>query len=311
MREARAADLDPQLQHFLQHLEVERRLSPRTVDAYRRQLTELAHSLWPQQPSAWNRLSTAELRSAIAGAHRSGLSPKSLAQRLSAVRSLFRFLRRRGAVDGANPAAGLKPPKGERRLPGVLDGDTITRLLEIPDDDPLATRDRAILELFYSSGLRLSELAALNWADLDLREGSVRVLGKGSKTRIVPVGSKALAALEALRQQQPAEATDPVFCSRRGGRLGVRAIQLRLRHWAQQQGLWQRVHPHLLRHSFASHLLESSGDLRAVQELLGHADIATTQVYTHLDFQHLAQVYDGAHPRARRKGAEKGPGPRE
>ncbi len=303
----RAPELDPLLQDFLRHLQVERRLSPRTVDAYQRQLNELAHGLWPERPSAWPQLAAAQLRQAIAGAHRGGLAPKSLAQRLSAVRSLYRFLRRRGVVDGANPAAGLKPPKGERRLPGVLDTDTITRLLEIPDDEPLATRDRAILELFYSSGLRLSELAALSWIDVDLSEGSVRVLGKGSKTRIVPVGSKAIAALQALRNQDlHGDPQQPLFRSR-GGRLGVRAIQLRLRHWARKQGLWQRVHPHLLRHSFASHMLESSGDLRAVQELLGHADIATTQVYTHLDFQHLAQVYDGAHPRAKRKG----PGPRE
>lgn len=302
MSSARAAELDPQLQRFLSHLQVERRLSPRTVDAYRRQLNELAQNLWPDQPSAWEDLGAATLRQAIASAHRAGLAPKSLAQRLSAVRSLYRYLRRRGAVDGANPAAGLKPPKGERRLPGVLDTDTVTRLLEIPDDDPLSVRDRAILELFYSSGLRLSELAALSWTDVDLGEGSVRVLGKGSKTRIVPVGSKAVAALQALRSQQPAQPVEPLFRSRNGGRLGIRAIQLRLRHWAQRQGLWQRVHPHLLRHSFASHVLESSGDLRAVQELLGHADIATTQVYTHLDFQRLAQVYDSAHPRAKRKG---------
>jgi len=301
MSATRADQLDPQLHQFLQHLQVERRLSPRTVDAYRRQLQNLAEELWPQQPACWAELSAAQLRQAIAGAHRAGLSSKSLAQRLSAVRSLFRFLRRRSDVAGANPAAGLKPPKGERRLPGVLDSDTVTRLLEIPDDEPLAVRDRAILELFYSSGLRLSELAALSWIDVDLAEGSVRVIGKGSKTRIVPVGRKAVAALQVLRQQSAAQVDDPLFNARHGGRLGVRAIQLRLRHWAQRQGLWQRVHPHLLRHSFASHVLESSGNLRAVQELLGHADIATTQVYTHLDFQHLAQVYDAAHPRAKRR----------
>jgi integrase/recombinase XerC len=182
----------------------------------------------------------------------------------------------------------------------VLDADSITRLLEIPEGERLSTRDRAILELLYSSGLRLSELASLRWADLDLDDGSVRVLGKGAKTRIVPVGRLARQALLALRAERAAAPTDPVFDNGRGGALSPRAIQARVRYWAQRQGLWQRVHPHLLRHSFASHLLESSGDLRAVQELLGHADIATTQVYTHLDFQHLAAVYDRAHPRARR-----------
>jgi integrase/recombinase XerC len=294
------APTDPLLERFLEHLAVERRLSPRTLQAYRYQLSELARQLWPAQPPDWPTLDPASLRQAIASGHRKGLAAKSLAQRLSAVRSFYKYLRRRGDGIERNPAAGLKAPKGARKLPSVLDSDTVTRLLEIPDDEPLAQRDRALLELFYSSGLRLAELAALDWLDLDLDEGSVRVLGKGSKTRIVPVGRKAIEALQALRLS----ATDragPVFRSRRGGRLGARAIQLRLVHWAQKQGLWQRVHPHLLRHSFASHLLESSGDLRAVQELLGHADIGTTQIYTHLDFQHLAQVYDQAHPRARRK----------
>ena len=286
---------------FLEHLRVERRLSPRTLQAYQRQLAAVAAIVWPDQQPDWRSLDAQALRQAVAAGHRQGLAPRSLAQQLSALRSFYRYLRRRGDGQQANPAAGLKAPKGARKLPGVLDGDAVTRLLEIPDDEALSVRDRALLELFYSSDLRLSELAALDWPDLNLDDASVRVLGKGSKTRIVPVGSKARQALQVLRTQA-ADPQGPVFCSSRGGgRLGVRAIQLRLRHWAQRQGLWQRVHPHLLRHSFASHLLESSGDLRAVQELLGHADIATTQVYTHLDFQHLAQVYDQAHPRARRK----------
>jgi integrase/recombinase XerC len=291
---------DPLLERFLQHLAVERRLSPRTLQAYRQQLSALAQQLWPEQPPAWPALDPASLRQAIASGHRQGLAARSLAQRLSAVRSFYKYLRRRGDGIEHNPAAGLKAPKGARKLPGVLDSDTITRLLEIPADEPLALRDRALLELFYSSGLRLAELAGLDWLDLDLADGSVRVLGKGGKTRIVPVGRKAIEALQALRQHA-ADRAGAVFRSRRGGRLGVRAIQLRVVHWARRQGLWQRVHPHLLRHSFASHLLESSGDLRAVQELLGHADIGTTQIYTHLDFQHLAQVYDQAHPRARRR----------
>jgi integrase/recombinase XerC len=190
----------------------------------------------------------------------------------------------------------------------VLDPDEMTRLVEIPADDAIGKRDRALLELMYSSGLRLSEVRLLRWRELDLDAGMVRVTGKGAKVRIVPVGRHACAALRAWREEsQPANATahadaqSPVFPGRGGAPIGPRAIQLRLRQLAKQQGIWKRVHPHLLRHSFASHVLESSGDLRGVQELLGHADIATTQIYTHLDFQHLAKVYDAAHPRAKRK----------
>ena len=183
----------------------------------------------------------------------------------------------------------------------VLDVDEAVQLVELPTDAPLGVRDRAILELFYSSGLRLSELCALRWHDLDLGEGLVQVLGKGSKQRIVPVGSHACAALEAWRKDSGGKHDAPVFPGRGGKPITPRAVQLRLRQLAQRQGIFKRVHPHLLRHSFATHVLESSGDLRGVQELLGHADIGTTQIYTHLDFQHLAKVYDGAHPRARRK----------
>jgi integrase/recombinase XerC len=187
-------------------------------------------------------------------------------------------------------------------LPQVLDVDEAVQLVEVPTDAPLGQRDRALLELLYSSGLRVSELCALRWHDLDLAEGQVTVLGKGSKQRMVPVGSHARAALEAWRAESAAKADAPVFPGRGGKPITPRAVQLRLRQLAQRQGLFKRVHPHLLRHTFASHVLESSGDLRGVQELLGHADLGTTQIYTHLDFQHLARVYDGAHPRAKRKG---------
>jgi integrase/recombinase XerC len=187
-------------------------------------------------------------------------------------------------------------------LPQVLDVDEAVQLVEVPTDAPLGQRDRALLELLYSSGLRVSELCALRWHDLDLDEGQVTVLGKGSKQRVVPVGSHARAALAAWRTEQAVKPDAPVFPGRGGKPITPRAVQLRLRRIAQRQGLFKRVHPHLLRHTFASHVLESSGDLRGVQELLGHADLGTTQIYTHLDFQHLARVYDGAHPRAKRKG---------
>ena len=203
-----------------------------------------------------------------------------------------------------NPAASVKAPKAARKLPVTLDADAITRLLEIKDKSPLALRDRAIMELFYSSGLRLSELASLNWAQVDFSSGLVTVTGKGNKTRMVPLGSYASAALLEWRKVRGefAPLEEPrVFVSNRGNPISTRTIQVRIKYWARRQGLPQQVYPHLLRHSFASHMLESSGDLRAVQELLGHADISTTQVYTHLDFQHLASVYDKAHPRAKKK----------
>jgi integrase/recombinase XerC len=288
------------IEDFLAYLAVERRSSSRTLTAYRAQLTALAAELAALGATGWDALRVEAVRTVLSHAHRAGLSPRSIALRLSALRSLLRFRRQQRGAPEIDPTRGLKAPKAGRRLPAVLDADSITRLLEIPEGERLSTRDRAILELLYSSGLRLSELASLRWADLDLDDGSVRVLGKGAKTRIVPVGRLARQALLALRAERAAAPTDPVFDNGRGGALSPRAIQARVRYWAQRQGLWQRVHPHLLRHSFASHLLESSGDLRAVQELLGHADIATTQVYTHLDFQHLAAVYDRAHPRARR-----------
>jgi integrase/recombinase XerC len=217
------------------------------------------------------------------------------------VRSLFKHLVGLGEMK-TSPAQGLRAPKSARKLPQVLDPDETAQLVEVNTDTPLGRRDRAMLELFYSSGLRLSELCALRWRELDLAEGLVHVTGKGNKQRVVPVGSHARAALSAWRADAPsAAATAPVFPGRGNAPISPRAVQLRLRAAAKAQGVWKRVHPHLLRHSFASHVLESSGDLRGVQELLGHADIATTQIYTHLDFQHLAKVYDAAHPRAKRK----------
>ena len=294
------ASLQRDLEGFLGYLAVERRLSPHTLDAYRRDLADLASWMSGQGLDDWRRLRQEALRGYIAGAHRRGLSGKSLQRRLSAVRSFYRWLNR-SQTSELDPASGLRAPKSPRKLPQVLDADEMTRLVEVPTDTPMGLRDRAMLELFYSSGLRLSELCALRWRDLALADGLVTVTGKGRKTRVVPVGSHARDALQAWREESKPAADAPVFPGRAGGPISPRTVQLRLRALAMQQGLFKRVHPHLLRHSFASHVLESSGDLRGVQELLGHADIATTQIYTHLDFQHLAKVYDAAHPRARRK----------
>ena len=288
------------IERFLRHLAVERRASVHTLSSYRRDLQawqDFCASQGWQDPQT---LQFAQVQQFMAQEHRRGLAPKSLQRRLSALRSLFRYLLKQGELQH-DPSAGLRAPKAPRKLPQVLDVDEAVRLVELPTDGELGLRDRALLELLYSSGLRVSELCALRWCDLDLDDSLVTVLGKGGKTRVVPVGSHAVSALRAWRQQSAAAADAPVFPGRGGGALSTRAVQLRLRQLAQRQGLWKRVYPHLLRHSFASHMLESSGNLRGVQELLGHADIATTQIYTHLDFQRLADVYDGAHPRARRK----------
>jgi integrase/recombinase XerC len=289
-----------QIAAYLEHLQVERRMSAHTLDGYSRDLQALAQWMEGAGIASLAKLGSEDLRSFIASEHRRGLSPSSLQRRLSAVRSLFKYLVGNGDMK-ASPAQGLRAPKSARKLPQVLDPDETAQLVEVDTDTPLGRRDRAMLELFYSSGLRLSELCALRWRELDLDDGLVHVTGKGNKQRVVPVGSHARAALQAWRADTPSAPAAPVFPGRGNSPISPRAVQLRLRAAAQKQGVWKRVHPHLLRHSFASHVLESSGDLRGVQELLGHADIATTQIYTHLDFQHLAKVYDNAHPRAKRK----------
>ena len=288
------------IEAFLAYLAVERRMSAHTTDAYRRDLEALAQWSAAQAVDVLA-LQPEQLRAFVAAEHRRGLSPKSLQRRLSACRSFYGWHVRQGHL-AASPAAAIRAPKAPRKLPQVLDPDEVKALVEVPTNVPLGLRDRALLELFYSSGLRLSELCALRWRDLDLADGLVTVLGKGSKQRSVPLGSFARNALQAWRASTGADRDAPVFPGRGGAPITPRAVQLRLRQLAQRQGLFKRVHPHLLRHSFASHILESSGDLRGVQELLGHADIATTQIYTHLDYQHLAKVYDAAHPRAKRKG---------
>jgi integrase/recombinase XerC len=285
---------------FLAYLHVERRMSAHTLDAYRRDLDALAAWAADNAGGDLAALDAEQLRHFIAAEHRRGLSPKSLQRRLSACRSFYAWLLKHGHI-AASPAAALRAPKAPRKLPQVLDADEAVRLVEVPTDVPLGRRDRALLELFYSSGLRLSELCALRWRDLDFAAGLVRVLGKGNKQRLVPVGSHARKALLEWQAERKAAADAPVFPGRGGAPIGARAVQIRIKQLAGRQGLFKHVHPHMLRHSFASHILESSGDLRGVQELLGHADIATTQIYTHLDFQHLAKVYDATHPRAKRK----------
>ena len=291
---------EQQVEHWLARLAGERQASPHTVDGYRRDLAKLLRFMQAQQLASFNVLDPNRMRSFVAGEHRGGLAPKSLQRLLSSCRSLFRQLSREGLL-ASDPLLGVRGPKVRRKLPQVLDVDEAGALVETDSGGKLAVRDRAMLELFYSSGLRLSELVGLRWTDLKLDDGEVRVLGKGSKTRIVPVGRHAVAALRALGAEQGMQADSAVFRGRGGAPINPRTVQLRMNKLALQQGIPKHIHPHLLRHTFASHMLESSGDLRAVQELLGHADIATTQIYTHLDFQHLAKVYDDAHPRARRK----------
>ena len=289
---------DP-VEAYLAHLSVERQGSAHTLDAYRRDLAAL--QAWSQgQGCDLLALDGNDIRAFVASEHRRGLSPKSLQRRLSACRSLYRWLLKQGRI-AASPAEAVRAPKAPRKLPQVLDVDEAVQLVEVATDAPLGLRDRALLELFYSSGLRLSEVCALKWRDLDFAQGLVSVLGKGNKQRIVPVGSHAGAALQAWRDEVHGTDDTPVFPGRGGRPITPRAVQLRIKQLAMKQGVFKRIHPHLLRHRFASHVLESSGDLRGVQELLGHADIATTQIYTHLDFQHLAKVYDAAHPRAKRK----------
>ena len=296
------------IDRFLAHLSTERRMSPHTVSAYRRDLATLLDFCGKRKLESWPGLDHAHIRTYAANEHQRGIGPRSVQRRLSAVRSFYEYLRREGHAT-RNPAIDVRAPKTAKRLPVTLDADQMAKLLEFRVSDTLSNRDKAIMELFYSSGLRLAELVSLNLTDIDLVDATVRVLGKGGKTRIVPVGRQAVAAVRSWLKARAAlikpahgdAQQSAVFVSRNGRRLGARAIQLRVESWARAQGIAARVHPHMFRHSFASHLLESSQDLRGVQELLGHSDIGTTQIYTHLDFQHLAKVYDSAHPRARRR----------
>ena len=279
----------------------ERQLSAYTVRNYLFELRRVESQLAENQSLI--SVSREQLQSVIAGLHRKGLSPRSLSLCLSALKQFFDFLLHEDAVK-VNPAHTLSAPKQNKPLPKNMDVDAVNHLLSIDGTDPLSLRDKAMMELFYSSGLRLAELASLDCADIQFDQAEVKVMGKGSKQRIVPIGKMALSAIKlwlSCREQLPhAEAGDALFISTQGKRLSHRSIQARMNKWGQEQAMSVKVHPHKLRHSFATHMLESSQDLRAVQELLGHANLSTTQIYTSLDFQHLAKVYDGAHPRAKK-----------
>jgi len=291
----------PLLRGYLEHLSNERRLSRHTVENYGRDIAALL-ALAGGVPL--KHIDVQQVRRHVAQLHARGLDGRTLARMLSAWRGFFNYLARDHGYTH-NPCVGIRPPRAAKRLPHALSPDEAARLMEITAADPLAVRDKAIMELLYSSGLRLSELTGLEQDDVNVRDATVRVTGKGAKTRVVPVGRLALAALQAwlpARGELARPGETALFVGRDGTALGARAVQARLKQWALKLGLADKVHPHALRHSFASHLLQSSGDLRAVQEMLGHASISTTQVYTHLDFQHLAKAYDQAHPRAKRRG---------
>ena len=292
------------LSDFLAQLTIEKRASQYTVKSYKRDLNCLSNYCESKSISLWTDLKQTDIRSYMASRHRQGLSSTSLQRELSAIRSFFNFLLKNQLTDN-NPGQYIKAPKKTRKLPKTLDVDQIKSLLEAGTNSTIEIRDLAMFELFYSSGIRLSELAQLNLTDIDLTDKSLMVRsGKGGKSRMLPIGSKAVAAINTWLEHRIKSITSTetaLFISTRGTRLGQRSIELRLKQWCKKKGIAEHIHPHMLRHSFATHLLESSQDLRAVQELLGHSNISTTQIYTHLDFQHLADVYDSAHPRAKRK----------
>jgi integrase/recombinase XerC len=295
---------------FSHHLRVERRLSEHTLDAYQRDLSRLS-AFCENNAVALGDLRHHHLRQCLAQLHRQGLQPRSLQRWLSAVRAFFQYCLKHHLVT-LNPCTGLQAPKADKPLPKALDVDQAFQFVEVKGNDFISLRDRACLELFYSSGLRLSELVSLDWKDVDLKQAELRVIGKGNKTRELPIGRHAIQALHAWQAQQYSTCgadVSAIFTGKQGQRLHPRSIQARFEKLSVSQGTDQPIHPHMLRHSFASHLLESSGDLRAVQELLGHANLTTTQVYTHLDFQHLAQVYDAAHPRAKSQSGDSGDEP--
>lgn len=295
--------VEQKLSEFLEYLRTIKHYSPATIASYQRDLQGFALYLRDQEVADISDASIHDIRAYIASCHRKGLAESSMQRLLSSLRSFYKHLIKNNQI-GTNPALDVRAPKGAKKLPKVLDVDQVDRLLSGAQSSPLEMRDHAMMELMYSSGLRLSELVNLDLVDVDLQAGQVKITGKGNKTRYLPIGQHAREALSSWLEQRisivkPEE--NAVFINHRGSRLSQRAVQKRMREQAQKTELGVHVHPHMLRHSFASHLLESSGDLRSVQELLGHANISTTQIYTQLDFQHLAKVYDQAHPRARKK----------
>ena len=300
--DAQASCLDEDLSRFYSYLESERRYSPHTLSAYRRDIQAFLDYCDANDVNAWSDIDEHQVRQFVAKQHHKGLSGRSLQRQLSALRTLFTFLCRHQLATN-NPAKDVPAPKSPRRLPNTLGVDQLNNLLSIPGKDALACRDVAAMELLYGCGLRLSELTGLNLSDIDWQQQTLMVLGKGNKQRRAPFGGKAKKALKTWIKERPGMAKSDetaLFISRNGTRISNSSIQQRIKKWALQQGLDSNVYPHMLRHSFASHLLESSSDLRAVQELLGHANLSTTQIYTHLDFQHLAGVYEKAHPRSRK-----------
>ena len=293
--------LQPAVEAFLRYLRVERQLSPLTQSSYHHQLQALIGMAADINLTDWQNLDAAKVRMLAARSKRAGLGASSLALRMSALRSFLDWQVHQGVLK-ANPAKGISTPRAPRHLPKNIDVDEVGQLLDIDLNDPLAVRDRAMLEVMYGAGLRLSELIGIDLGHVDLPSGEVWVMGKGSKERKLPIGRTAVTWLEnwlALRDLFGPE-DDAMFLSSQGRRISTRNVQKRFAEWGIKQGVNSHIHPHKLRHSFATHVLESSGDLRAVQELLGHANLSTTQIYTHLDFQHLASVYDAAHPRAKR-----------
>ena len=290
------------LKDFYTYLESERRYSPHTLAAYRRDLNAFITFSQQRDIVDWTQMDDLHVRAFVASQHRKGLSGASLQRQLASIRTLFNYLCRHHRTD-VNPAQGVPAPRSAKRLPETLSVDQLECLLAFPGNDALACRDRAVMELFYGCGLRLSELTGLELGDIDWQQGTVSVTGKGRKQRHVPFGSKAEAALKQWLQHRSTQSDQhekALFTSRNGQRISNSSIQQRLKKRALQQGVGISLYPHMLRHSFASHMLESCNDLRAVQELLGHANLSTTQIYTHLDFQHLAGVYDKAHPRSRK-----------
>lgn len=300
--------LSTPVSQFLNYLQFEKQVSPHTLSNYRRDLRHLLGFTVEQELNEWNDLTTAQMRHFAATAFRKGLGPSSIQRRLSACRSFFTYLLAERKIK-SNPALDVRAPKAPKRLPKTLDVDQMNQLLNMQGEGNTFLRDKAMLELFYSSGLRLAELVDLDLNSMDYSQSVLRVLGKGNKTRMLPVGRMAMTALHEWLAVRSDWIKDPgeqaMFISNRGTRISHRSVQQRIKYWAKKQGLDSSLHPHQFRHSFASHMLESSSDLRAVQELLGHADISTTQIYTHLDFQHLASIYDKTHPRAIPEDEEK------
>ena len=297
------SSLLPDIKRYLLHIASQRGLSPVTINNYQRHLNEFVDLLQAKEVKTWQQLDTHQVRLLAKELHQKGIKARSIATKLSALRSFLAFLVKDDQLT-FNPAKGVSAPKLDKPLPKNISVDDMDQLLNIEGDDSLTIRDHCMMELMYSSGLRLSELVSINLQDIKLSEKEITVTGKGSKQRLLPITKSAVETIKQwlkVRTEFTTPGEKALFLSKQKRRISARSVQMRMEKWGLQQSLPSHVNPHKLRHSFATHLLESSGNLRAVQTLLGHADLATTQIYTHLDFQHLAEVYDKAHPRAKRK----------